>query len=270
MIPYSFTYRRADSLAQAQSLLKGEAKLLAGGQTLIAAMKLRLAAPSELIDISHLKELSFVRREGGVLTIGAGTTHHDVATARTVALSIPALKSLAEMIGDPTVRNRGTLGGSIANNDPAADYPAALVGLNATVKTTRREIAAEDFFTGMFSTTLDEDEIVTEVAFLIPERAAYRKFRNPASRFALVGVFAAKTAAGARVAVVGAGSNVFRVTEMEQVLDGNFTADAIRHIRIDPAGLNSDIHASAEYRAHLVQVMAGRAVQSALAAGGTS
>ncbi|HEX3753630.1 MAG TPA: xanthine dehydrogenase family protein subunit M [Rhizomicrobium sp.] len=264
MIPYPFTYHRATSLAEAQSRLKGEAKLLAGGQTLVAAMKLRLAAPSDLIDISQLKELSFVRREGGTLLIGAGTTHHEVATSQVVAASIPALQRLAEMIGDPAVRYRGTLGGSIANNDPAADYPAALVGLGATVRTTRRDIAAGDFFTGMFATALDEDEIVTQVRFPVPERAAYQKFRNPASRFALAGVFVAKTGAGARVAVIGAGPCVFRVPEMERALDNEFRPDAIRDIAIDPAALNSDIHAGAEYRAHLVGVLARRAVESAV------
>ena len=263
MIPYAFTYRRPKTLAEARGLLKGDAKLLAGGQTLIAAMKLRLAAPSELIDISRLKELSFIRREGDALVIGANTTHHEVATSSVVAASIPALKVLAEIIGDPAVRYKGTLGGAIANNDPAADYPAALVALGATVKTTARSIAAEDYFTGMFATALEEDEIVTEVSFPIPERAAYAKFRNPASRFALAGVFVAKTKTGARVAVIGAGSNVFRVPEMEQALDRDFTPGAIKDIAVDPAELNSDIHASAEYRAHLVGVMARRAVESA-------
>ncbi len=263
MIPYAFNYRRAQSIAEAQSLLKGDAKLLAGGQTLVSAMKLRLAAPSDLIDISRLKELTFIRREGDALVIGAGTTHHEVATSATVEAAIPALKVMAEMIGDPAVRHKGTLGGSIANNDPAADYPAALVALGATVKTTAREIAAEDFFTGMFSTALDENEIVIHVSFPVPERAAYAKFRNPASRFALTGVFVSKTKSGPRVAVIGAGSNVFRVPAMEQALATNFTADAIKGITIDAGDLNSDIHASAEYRAHLVGVMAQRAVSSA-------
>jgi carbon-monoxide dehydrogenase medium subunit len=263
MIPYAFKYHRANSIAEARSLLKGDAKLLAGGQTLVSAMKLRLAAPSDLIDISRLKELSFIRRQGDALVIGAGTTHHDVATSGVVKAAIPALHTMAQMIGDPAVRYKGTLGGSIANNDPAADYPAALVALGATVKTTSREIAAEDFFTGMFSTALDENEIVTQVSFPIAERAAYGKFRNPASRFALTGVFVAKMKSGPRVTVIGAGSNVFRVTAMEQALAKSFTADAIKGITVDAAELNSDIHASAEYRAHLVGVMAQRAVASA-------
>ena len=226
-------------------------------------MKLRSAPPAALIDISRLKELSFIRREGETLVIGAGTTHHEVAISPLVAAAIPALKVLAEMIGDPAVRYKGTLGGSIANNDPAADWPAALVALGATVKTTARSIAAEDFCTGMFATALEEDEIVTEVSFPIPDRAAYTKFRNPASRFALAGVFVAKTRTGARVAVIGAGSNVFRAAEMEAGAGREF------HRRCHPgisrsiaAELNSDIHASAEYRAHLVQVMAKRAVES--------
>jgi carbon-monoxide dehydrogenase medium subunit len=263
MIPYAFKYRRANSVAEAQGLLKGDAKLLAGGQTLVSAMKLRLAAPSDLIDISRLTELSFIRREGDALVIGAGTTHHEVATSTVAASAIPALAAMAAGIGDPAVRYKGTLGGSIANNDPAADYPAALVALGATVKTTARNIAAEDFFTGMFSTVLDENEIVTQVSFPVPERAAYEKFRNPASRFALTGVFVAKTKSGPRVAVIGAGSTVFRVPAMEQALAKNFTADAIKGITVDAADLNSDIHASAEYRAHLVGVMAQRAVAAA-------
>ena len=263
MIPYAFKYHRANSIAEAQGLLKGDARLLAGGQTLVSAMKLRLAAPSDLIDISRLKELSFIRREGDALVIGAGTTHHDVATSAAAKAAIPALRAMAGMIGDPAVRAKGTLGGSIANNDPAADYPAGVVAVGAKVKTTAREIAAEDFFTGMFSTVLEENEIVTQVTFPIPERAAYEKFRNPASRFALTGVFVAKTKSGPRVAVIGAGSNVFRVPAMEQALAKSFTADAIKGIAVDAADLNSDIHASAEYRAHLVGVMAQRAVASA-------
>lgn len=263
MIPYAFTYRRAQSVAQAQALLKGDAKLLAGGQTLIAAMKLRLAAPSELIDISGIRELSFLRRDADTLVIGAATTHYEVAVSPVVAAAIPALKSLAETIGDPAVRHCGTLGGSIANNDPAADYPAALVALGAMVKTSKRDIAAEDFFTGMFSTALDEDEIVTQVSFPIPTRAAYAKFRNPASRYALTGVFVAKTKSGVRAAVIGAGPCVFRLPELEQALDGNFAPEAIAGRKIDSTGLNSDIHASADYRAHLTLVMAKRAVESA-------
>ena len=267
MIPYPFQYRRAKSLAEAEALLAATpgAKLLAGGQTLIAAMKMRLANPPELIDISGLKELNFVRADPGILTIGAGTPHHAVATAAATVRTIPALARMAEGIGDPAVRHMGTIGGSLANNDPAADYPAAALALNATMKTTRRSIGADAFFTGMFSTALEEDEILTEIAFPIPEKAGYCKFRNPASRYAMPGVFVAKGRAGVRVAVTGAGPCVFRVPEMEAALARDFSPAAIASIRLDPAELTSDIHASAEYRAHLVTAMAGRAVAEALA-----
>jgi aerobic carbon-monoxide dehydrogenase medium subunit len=267
MIPYPFEYRRATSLADAVARLSAspEAKLLAGGQTLIAAMKMRLASPPELIDISGIKELSFIRVERGTLTIGAATTHHEVATSADVASSIPALAALAEGIGDPAVRYAGTLGGSVANNDPAADYPAAVLALGAAVTTTRRTITADDFFTGMFSTALEADEIVTHIAFPVPERAGYSKFRNPASRYAMPGVFVAKRGGTVRVAVTGAASCVFRATEMEQALAKDFRSEAIAGMTIDPGEMTSDLHASAEYRAHLVTVIAKRAVAEALA-----
>jgi len=265
MIPYAFEYRRAASLADASALLakSPDAKLLAGGQTLIAAMKMRLAQPSELIDISGLKELAFIRSTDNVITIGAATTHFDVADSRDVKRLIPALAELAESIGDPAVRYMGTLGGSLANNDPAADYPAAALGLGATIKTTRREIAADDFFTGMFSTALEDGEIITEAAFPVPERAGYAKFPNPASRYAMAGVFVAKTKSGVRVAVTGAAPCVFRVPEMEAALAKSFTPNAIAGIQVNAGDMNSDIHGSAEYRAHLVTVMAKRAVAAA-------
>lgn len=265
MIPYAFEYRRAASLADASALLakSPDAKLLAGGQTLIAAMKMRLAQPSELIDISGLKELAFVRVSESVVTIGAATTHFDVANSRDVKRLIPALAELADSIGDPAVRYMGTLGGSIANNDPAADYPAAALGLGATIKTTRREIAADDFFTGMFSTALEDGEIITEVAFPVPERAGYAKIPNPASRYAMAGVFVAKTRSGVRVAVTGAAPCVFRVADMEAALGKNFTPNAVAGIEVSAEDMNSDIHGSAEYRAHLVTVMAKRAVAAA-------
>jgi aerobic carbon-monoxide dehydrogenase medium subunit len=266
MIPYPFTYTRANSLAEAEALLakSPDAKLLAGGQTLIAAMKMRLAQPSELIDISALKELSFIRRDGDALVIGAGTKHHEVETSDEVKRTIPALAHLAHVIGDPAVRHLGTIGGSLANNDPAADYPAAVLALAATIKTTQRAIAADDFFTGMFTTALEDGEIVTEISFPIPLRAAYEKFRNPASRYAMAGVFVAKPKTGVRVAVTGAGPAVFRVPQMEAALAKDFTPGAIAKITIPADGLNSDIHASAEYRAHLAGVIAKRAVQAAL------
>lgn len=241
------------------------AKLLAGGQTLIAAMKMRLANPSELIDISGLEELSHIRPSGKELVIGAAVTHHAVATSEAVARSIPALARLAAGIGDPAVRYAGTIGGSLSNNDPAADYPAGALALAATLRTDRRSIPADDFFTGMFTSALDEDEILVEIGFAVPDRAGYVKFRNPASRYAMPGVFVAKTGSHVRVAVTGAASCVFRVPDMEAALLDDFTPDAVSSVRVDPESLTSDIHASAEYRSHLITVLARRAVAEALA-----
>jgi len=215
-----------------------------------------------LIDLSAIA-MSGIKVAGGTVTIGAGTKHNDVATSADVQKAIPALANLASHIGDPAVRHMGTLGGSIANNDPAADYPAAVLGLGATVKTTSRTISADDYFTGMFETALEEGEIVTEVVFPIPDKAAYMKFPNPASRYAMVGVFVAKTKAGVRVAVTGAASSVFRETAMEAALAKSFTPDAVANIKVAATNLNSDLHGSAEYRAHLVTVMAKRAVAAA-------
>jgi len=257
---YSFEYSKPASLKEAQSAVGEDAVLLAGGMTLIPTLKQRLASPDQLIDLGGIGDLVGIKVSGGTVTIGAMTTHAEVAASKDVAKAIPALAALAEMIGDPAVRNRGTIGGSIANNDPAADYPAAVVGLGATVKTTKREIAGDDFFTGLFETALDEGEIVTSVSFPVPEKAGYSKFPNPASRYAIVGVFAAKTSGGARVAVTGAGPCVFRVGDMESALGGNWSPDAVAGISVSANGLNTDIHASAEYRAHLVTVMAKRAV----------
>ena len=267
MIPYAFEYRRAKSLSDAAAILAGnaEAKLLAGGQTLIPTMKQRLANPPLLVDISGLKELAFIRVAGDALIIGAGTKHGAVGASEDMKRAIPALAYMAALIGDPAVRAMGTLGGSLANNDPAADYPSAALALGATIKTNKRSIAADDFFTGMFSTALEDGEIITEVSFPIPERAGYEKFRNPASRYPMAGVFIAKFASGVRVAVTGAAPAVFRVEAMEAALSKNFTAAAVAGIEIPADGLNSDIHASAEYRAHLVSVMAKRAMQMATA-----
>ncbi len=266
MIPYPFTYHRAGSLAEAAAMLARapDAKLLAGGHTLIPAMKLRLANPSALIDISGLQELSFIRKDGSDISIGAATTHAEVANSDVIRAAIPALAHLAGEIGDPAVRHMGTIGGSVANNDPAADYPAGVLGLAATVKTNRRGVAADEFFTGMFSTALDEGEIVTEIVFPIAKRAGYAKFANPASRYAMVGVFVAEIEGGTRVAVTGAAPCVFRVPEMEAALARSFAPGAVASIAIAPDGMNSDIHGSAEYRAHLVTVMAKRAVAAAL------
>lgn len=265
MIPYSFNYHRPRTLADAAALFAKmpEAKFLAGGQTLIPTMKQRLAQPSDLIDIGGLKELSFIRATPDKLTIGAGTKHHDVAGSPDVRRAIPALAALAELIGDPAVRHQGTLGGSVANSDPAADYPAAVLGLGATIKTMRREIEADQYFKGLFTTALEDGEIITEIAFPVPERAGYAKFPNPASRYAMAGVFVAKTKTGVRVAVTGAGACAFRVKEMEAALSKSFAPEAVAGIAISPEGLNSDLHGSAEYRAHLVTVMARRAVEAA-------
>jgi len=259
---YEFNYHKPGSLADAASMLAGnaDAKLLAGGHTYIPTLKQRLAQPSDVIDISGIGELKGITEEAGGVTIGAMARHVEVATSDLVRRLIPALAELADGIGDPQVRNRGTLGGSIANNDPAADYPAALVGLAATVRTNKREITADDFFTGMFETALDEDEIITAVHFPAPTKAAYEKFPNPASRYAIVGAFVAQTGGGVRVAITGAGTCVFRHEGAEQALSGNWSPDAVAGIETSPSDLNNDIHASNEYRAHLVGVMVKRAV----------
>lgn len=263
---YDFIYERPASVADAVALLgDSDAKLLAGGHTLIPTMKQRLASPSVLVDLGGLRgELSGVKEEAGGITIGALTRHGEVAEDATVKRVIPALAAMAAVVGDPAVRSRGTMGGSVANNDPAADYPAACLALGATIRTTRREIAAADYFTGLFETALEGDEIVTAIHFPKPEKAGYEKFRNPASRYAMVGVFVAKTAAGVRVAVTGAGANgVFRATAFEEALARDFSADAIKSVKASPEGLNSDIHADAAYRAHLIGVMARRALDQA-------
>ncbi len=263
---YAFDYHRPASLAEAAQLLASnpEAKLLAGGQTYIPTLKQRLARPSAVIDLGAIRELRGITEEAGGVTIGAMTRHAEVAGSDIVKRVIPALAALAEGIGDPQVRNRGTLGGSIANNDPAADYPAAVLGLGATVRTSKnRNIAADDFFTGMFETALEPDEIVTAVHFPKPEKAAYAKFPNPASRYAIVGVFLAKTAGGVRVAVTGAAPCVFRATALEEALAASWSEAAIDGVTIDASNLNSDIHAQADYRAHLIKVMAKRALAAA-------
>jgi carbon-monoxide dehydrogenase medium subunit len=262
---YNFEYEAATTVAEAAKQLSGasDGKLVAGGMTLIPTLKQRLAQPSDLIDLGKIAELKGIKREGNAIVIGAMTRHFDVANSAEVKSALPALADLASRIGDPAVRNRGTIGGSIANNDPAADYPAAVVALGATVVTNKRKIAGEQFFTGLFETALEPDEIIIAVSFPIPEKAAYQKFPNPASRYAMVGVFVAKGAGGVRVAVTGAGPCVFRQAEMEAALSKSFTADAIKDIKVSADGLNSDIHASAVYRAHLVNVMARRAVAAA-------
>jgi len=262
---YAVDYQQAKTVADAAALLgKTGGKALAGGQSLVAAMKLRLAQPGTVVDLAGIQELAGVKMDGGALVIGAMTRHADVASSAEVKRAIPALAVLAEGIGDRQVRNMGTLGGSIANNDPAADWPAALMGLNATVVTNKRRIAAGDFFKGMYETALAADEIITAVSFPVPKKAAYAKFPNPASRFALVGVFVAQLADGSvRVAVTGAGPSVFRASAIEAALAKTFAADVAKAVKVDASGLNNDLHGSPAYRAHLVAVMASRAVAAA-------
>jgi carbon-monoxide dehydrogenase medium subunit len=233
--------------------------------TLLPTLKLRLAQPSQLVDLCALEELKGIRLEKRALSIGALTCHADVAASPDIRRAIPALAALAAGIGDAQVRNRGTIGGSVANNDPAADYPAAVLGLNATIRTDRREIGADLFFRDLFGTALEPGELIREIAFPLPKRAGYAKFRNPASLYAMVGVFVAETDAGMRVAVTGAGNRVFRSAPLEQALSKNFTAAALANIAVPATGLNADLHASVEYRAHLIPVMARRAVAAALA-----
>jgi carbon-monoxide dehydrogenase medium subunit len=260
---HDFKFHRPSSLRQAQQVLRDtpDGKLLAGGQSLLPVLKLRLAEPSDLISISGLGELSGIRREADAIVIGAGTTHADVAASREVRSTLPALAALAGMIGDPQVRHRGTLGGSVAHADPAADYPAAVLALDATIVTDRRQIAADDFFkSGMFETALERDEIITALRFPIVQKAAYAKFPNPASKYAVVGVMVASGARGVRVAVTGAGPSVFRFVDAEKALAQRFSVGALDAASYPSDDLLSDLHASPDYRAHLVPVMTRRAV----------
>jgi len=262
---YEFKFHRPTTVRQAAGLLarQEEAKLLAGGHTLIPTMKLRLAGPKHIIDMSKIEGLSGIEAGARSVTIGALTKHAEVATSAVVQEAIPALAALAGQIGDPAVRHMGTIGGSIANNDPNADYPAGCLGLGATVITNKRRIAADEFFTGMFETALEPDEIITKVMFPLAKKAAYMKFPNPASRYALIGVFVSKRGSEIRVAVTGAGTSVFRVAAFEEALKKRFSAKSLEGLSIPATGLNSDIHGSAEYRAHLVGVLARRAVAKA-------
>lgn len=259
---YEFSYQKSSTVEDAVAAMQQaeDGKFVAGGQTMLPTMKHRLASPSDLIDLGGIAELTGITVSDDSVTIGAMTTHAAVAASSDVQSAIPALADLAGHIGDPAVRNRGTLGGSIANNDPAADYPAAVIALGATVKTNKRDIAADDFFTGMFETALEDDEIITAVSFPRVDKAAYMKFENPASRYAVVGVFLAKTGDSVSVAVTGATSYAHRGKGLEKALNANFSADAIDAVNIPVERMNSDIHASAEYRAHLVKVMTRRAV----------
>lgn len=264
---YAFDYTRPATLDEASAALKATpgAKLLAGGQTLIPTLKFRLANPEMVIDLTRVASLRGISRQGGSFVIGAMTTHAALAESAEVRAAMPALARLAEGIGDPHVRNRGTVGGAIANNDPAADYPAAILALGATITTNKRSIAADDYFKGLFTTVLADDEILTAVSFPVPQSFGYGKFANPASRYALVGVAVARSSAGPRVAVTGAGSSgVFRWTAAEKALAADFSASAIGSLEPDAAGLMSDLHAAADYRAHLVNVMAKRALEASI------
>src|SRR4030081_1249911 len=260
---YAFTYHRPTTVRQGGSLLAKheEAKLLAGGHTLIPTMKLRLSGPPQIVDMSKIEGISGIEVKGRSVIIGAMTPHAEVANSPLVQEAIPALAALAGRIGDPAVRHRGTIGGSVANNDPNADYPAGCVGPGATIVTNKRRIKADDFFKGLFETALESDEIITKVMFPVPQKAAYVKFPNPASRYALVGVFVSKRGPDIRVAVTGAGANgVFRVTEFEEALKKRFSAKSLEGLTVPPTGMNADIHASPDYRAHLVGVLARRAL----------
>jgi carbon-monoxide dehydrogenase medium subunit len=262
---YSVSYRRAGTIAEAVQLLGGEARALSGGMTLIPTMKTRLAAPPVVVDLMHVPALKGIMVTGRRVTIAAATTHAEVASSKEVASVCPALCRLAAHIGDPHVRHRGTIGGSVANNDPAADYPAALLALGATIVTNKRDIAAHDFFKGLFETALEESEIVTAVTFEAPDQAGYAKFPNPASRYAMTGVFVARRQGEVRAAVTGAGDDgVFRSKEVEDALSKKFEPSALDGVSVPAAGLMGDIHASPEYRANLVVVMAKRAVAQAI------
>jgi len=258
----SFNFKSATNTKEAAKLASGRSTFLAGGMTILPAIKLRLAAYSDLINIKKIKGLSGIKVSSKSLRIGSTTTHAEVASSKEVGKSIPSLAKLAEGIGDPQVRNRGTIGGSIANNDPAADYPSACLALNATIHTSKRKIPADKFFKGMFETDLKKGELIETVEFEIPEKSAYAKFPNPASRYALVGVYVAKLKKEVRVAVTGVESFVFRCKKIEEALSSNFSPSAINNITISSKGFNTDIHASAEYRAHIIKVMAKKAVSS--------
>ncbi len=262
---YAFSYQRASDAKAAVAALQADsdAKYLAGGQSLLPTMRLRLAQPSQLIDVTRIAALKEIKVDAKTVTVGAAVCHANVANHADIQRVLPSLAGLAAHIGDRQVRELGTIGGSLANNDPAACYPAAVMGLNATVVTDRRRIAADDFFVGMYETALEPDELITAVEFPVPERSAYEKFNNPASHFALVGVFVAKSADGVRVAITGAASSVFRATELEKALAANFTPAAARAVTFDASKLNTDMHASADYRAHLIPVLTARAVEMA-------
>ena len=258
----SFNFKSPTNTKEAAKMIKGRATFLAGGMTLIPALKLRLAAYSDLINVKKIKSLSSIKVSSKFLRIGAAVTHAEVAASKEVGKSIPSLAVLADGIGDPQVRNRGTIGGSIANNDPAADYPSACLALNATIHTTKRKIPADKFFKGMFETDLKKGELIESVEFEVAEKSAYAKFPNPASRYALVGVYVAKLKKEVRVSVTGVENVVFRCKKLEDALSSNFSSSAVDSVNISSKGFNADIHASAEYRAHILKVMAKKAISS--------
>ena len=258
----NFNYKSASNAKEAAKLVSGRATFLAGGMSLLPALKLRLAAYSDLINIKRIKSLSGIKVSSKSLKIGSTTKHAEVAASKEVKKSIPSLADLADGIGDPQVRNRGTIGGSIANNDPAADYPSACLALNATIHTVKRKITADKFFKGMFETDLKKGELIESIEFEVPEKSGYAKFPNPASRYAIVGVYVSKLKKEVRVAVTGAANSVFRSKEIESALTKNFSPSAVDSVNISNKGLNSDIHASAEYRAHIIKIMARKAVSS--------
>lgn len=265
MYSYSFDYERAADAQAAVAALQadGDAKYLGGGQSLLPTMRLRLAQPTKLVDVTRIGALKDIRVDGKTISVGAAVCHAAVAEHDGIRRTLPGLAELAGMIGDRQVRARGTLGGSLANDDPAADYPAAVLALGATIVTDHRRIAADDFFLGMYETALEATELIVAVEFPVPEKSAYEKFRNPASQFALVGVFVAKRADGVRVAVTGAAPSVFRPPELEAALNASFTPEAARQVTLSPDEMNVDLHASAEYRAHLIPILAARAVERA-------
>ena len=265
---YQFEYARAESVDQAAARVADGAQLLAGGQTLLASMKQRLTQPETLIDLGALSSLAGICEDGDGLIIGAMTRHQEVATNALVTQKLPGLAHLAGGIGDKQVRAMGTIGGSVANNDPAACYPSGVLASNATIKTNRREIAADDFFQGLYATALEPDEIITAIRFPMTKRSAYAKFKQPASRYALVGVFVAQTSSGVRVAITGAGNGVFRHEGLESALNADFSPAAIKSVVVDDSELSGDLHASAAYRAHLIKIQTQKAVTTALGQGG--
>jgi len=258
----TFNYHSAKDVKEASKLASSNSVFLAGGMTTIPSMKLGLASYKDIIDIKKISKLSGIKVSGKSIKIGATTRHVEVANSKYVKKAIPSLAALAEGIGDPQVRNRGTIGGSIANNDPAADYPSACIALNAIIHTNKRKIDAENFFKGMFETSLKKTEIIEAIEFVIPQKSNYQKFPNPASRYAIVGVYVAKLKKEIRVAITGVESCVFRCKKLEGALTNNFSDSVIDNVNISSKGFNSDIHASAEYRAHIIKVMTKKAVDA--------